>query len=199
MKLIGITMRADSPSNYEETRDGLDQRWLPFMLSCGLTPILMPNNPSLIKTYLEQFVFSGILLTGGNSPLQFGGNSPARDEVDANLIDWAIQNNKPLIGVCRGMQSIQLAYQQSLVPVSGHVKKQQVINIKGQETSVNSYHTLGAKTCELPLESWAMSDDGVIKAVKHIKKHIYGLMWHPERNQPFQQRDIDFFKQVFNL
>jgi gamma-glutamyl-gamma-aminobutyrate hydrolase PuuD len=197
MKLIGVTMRADTPSDYDETRDGLDQQWLPFMLSCGLTPILMPNNTSLVKTYLEQFKFSGILLTGGNSPMQFGGDTPARDEVDANLIEWAIQKDKPLIGVCRGMQSIQLAFQQSLEPVSDHVMKHQIIKINGQPTSVNSYHNLGTKICKLPLESWAISDDGVIKAVKHISKHIYGLMWHPERNQPFQQRDIDFFKQVY--
>ncbi|WP_158968189.1 gamma-glutamyl-gamma-aminobutyrate hydrolase family protein [Paraglaciecola sp. L3A3] len=198
MTLIGITMRADCPADYDEIRDGLDQQWLPFLLLCGLTPILMPNNPSLIKTYLEQFVFSGIILTGGNSPVQCGGNSAARDQVDAILIDWAIQYDKPLIGVCRGMQSIQLAYQQSLGPVSGHVRKHQVINIDGQQRSVNSYHNLGAKSCQLPLEPWAMSEDGVIKAVKHIHKNIYGIMWHPERNQPFQQRDIDFFKQVFS-
>lgn len=198
MNLIGITMRADSPSDYDETRDGIDQQWIPFVLSCGLTPILMPNNPSLIKTYLEQFDFKGILLTGGNSPVQFGGHSPTRDEVDSYLIDWAIQHDKPLIGVCRGMQSIQLAYQQFLEPVSGHVKKQQNIYINGQQTSVNSYHTLGTKTCQLPLELWAISDDGVVKAVKHISQPIYGMMWHPERNQPFQKRDIDFFKQVFS-
>lgn len=197
MKLIAVAMRADSPSDYDETRDGLDQKWLPFMLSCGLTPILVPNNSDLVKTYLEQFEFSGILLTGGNSPVQFEGDSPARDAVDSHLIDWAIQHEKPLIGVCRGMQSIQLAFQQSLEPVSGHVKKEQNIKINGQLTTVNSYHNLGTKICQLPLEPWAISDDGVIKAVKHISKHIYGLMWHPERNQPFQQRDIDFFKQVY--
>jgi putative glutamine amidotransferase len=198
MKLIGITMRADSPSDYDETRDGLDQRWLAFMLSCGLTPILMPNNLNLIKSYLEQFVFSGILLTGGNSPVQYGGDSPSRDEVDTYLIDWATQHGKPLIGVCRGMQSIQLAYQQSLELVSGHIKKQQKITINGQHAWVNSYHTLGTKSCQLPLETWALSDDGVIKAIKHTSNKLYGMMWHPERHQPFQQPDIDFFKQVFN-
>lgn len=199
MKLIGITMRVDSPSNYDETRDGLDQQWLPFMFECGLMPILLPNNLRLVKKYLEQFVFAGIVLTGGNSPVQFGGDALARDQVDAHLINWASAYNKPLIGVCRGMQSIQLAFQQSLEPVNGHVTQQQTITANGQRTQVNSYHTLGSKVCKSPLKSWATSDDGVIKAVKHLSKNIYGIMWHPERNQPFHQRDIELFTEVFDL
>lgn len=192
-------MRADSPSDYDEVRDALDQQWIPLMFKCGLTPLLMPNNPSLIKIYLEQWEFSGILLTGGNNPVQLGGDSPARDQVDTILIDWACKHNKPLIGVCRGMQSIQMAFQQSLEPVDGHITKRQTINVNGQQIEVNSYHTLGSKVCKSPLQSWATSDDGVIKAVKHLSKNIYGIMWHPERNQPFHQRDIEFFTEVFGL
>ncbi|MEP1449107.1 MAG: gamma-glutamyl-gamma-aminobutyrate hydrolase family protein [Paraglaciecola sp.] len=198
MKLIGVTMRADKPAGYDEIRDGLDQKWLPFLHSCGLTPILMPNSPDLVEIYLEQFVFSGVLLTGGNSPAKYGGDCPARDEVDTLLIEWAIQNNKPLIGVCRGMQSIQLAYQHPLEPVAGHVAKQQNISINGQQTVVNSYHNWGTKHCDLPLESWAVSEDEVIKAVKHVNNKLYGIMWHPERHIPFRKPDIDFFKRTFN-
>jgi gamma-glutamyl-gamma-aminobutyrate hydrolase PuuD len=197
MKYIAVTMRADKHPNYNETRDALDQRWLGFMQACGVSPVLLPNNLALVVSYLECFTFAGVLLTGGNSPVAFGGDSDERDAVDSYLIDWAAQNNTPLIGVCRGMQSIQLAYQQVLEPVTGHVCAQQEISVNGQATQVNSYHTLGALTCLLPLTSWAKSGDGVIKAIKHESKKLTGIMWHPERNAPFEQRDIDFFKRVF--
>lgn len=197
MKLIAVTMRADKHPDYNETRDALDQQWLGFMQACGLTPILLPNNLAVVVSYLQHFAFAGVLLTGGNSPVAFGGESPERDAVDRYLIDWAGQNNTPLIGVCRGMQSIQLAYQQILEPVTGHVCAQQEISVNGQATLVNSYHTLGALTCLPPLVCWATSNDGLVKAIKHESKKVYGMMWHPERNVPFQQQDIEFFRQVF--
>jgi gamma-glutamyl-gamma-aminobutyrate hydrolase PuuD len=197
MKYIAVTMRADKHPDYDETRDALDQRWLGFMQACGVTPFLLPNNLPLVISYLECFTFSGVLLTGGNSPVACGGDSPERDAVDSYLIDWAAQNDTPLIGVCRGMQSIQLAYQHTLEPVTGHVCAQQEISMNGQATLVNSYHTLGASTCQPPLIPWATSADGVIKAIKDESKKVYGMMWHPERIAPFLPRDIDFFKQVF--
>ena len=197
MKLIGITMRVDVHPDYGERRDALDQQWLAFFKVCGLTPIFIPNSPELITKYLELFQFSGFVLTGGNSPVKYGGDAPERDEVDQYLIDWSIKNNKPILGVCRGMQSIQQAYGHSLDNVAGHIVKQQKILINGQEQIVNSYHKLATKTCQLPLESWAISDDGVIKAVKHQNEKIYGIMWHPERNTPFEQQDIKLFKKVF--
>lgn len=48
----------------------------------------------------------GIVLTGGNSLCKYGGNAPERDENEHTLIDYAVQNNIPLYGLCRGMQVI---------------------------------------------------------------------------------------------
>lgn len=197
MKLIGITMRVDVHPDYGERRDALDQQWLAFLKTCGLTPIFIPNSPELMTSYLELFQFSGFVLTGGNSSVKYGGDAPKRDEVDRYLIDWSIKNNKPILGVCRGMQSIQQAYGHSLDNIDGHVVKQQQILINGQEATVNSYHKLAAKTCQRPLVSWAISNDGVIKAIKHQDEEVYGIMWHPERNVPFIQQDIELFKKVF--
>jgi gamma-glutamyl-gamma-aminobutyrate hydrolase PuuD len=196
MNFIGVTMRADKHPDYNETRDALDQQWLMFLQACGLTPVLLPNNLSVVKRYLGNINFIGILLTGGNSPIECGGDSHERDAVDSYLIDWVKQNDMPLIGVCRGMQSIQLAYGQTLEPVTGHICSEQTIIVNGYNTRVNSYHTLGTKNCFSPLKPWAVSDDGVIKAIKHDNKKVWGIMWHPERNIPFDAQDIELFKQV---
>lgn len=198
MKLIGVTMRVDVHPDYGERRDALDQQWLVFFKACGLTPIFIPNSVELISNYIESIPFYGFVLTGGNSPVKYGGDAPERDEIDQYLIDWSIKNNKPVLGVCRGMQSIQLAYGHSLVQVNDHVIKQQKIMINDQPNIVNSYHNLATKNCRLPLKTWAISEDGVIKAVKHQNEEVYGIMWHPERNHPFVQQDIELFKEVFS-
>ncbi|MFT5852078.1 MAG: gamma-glutamyl-gamma-aminobutyrate hydrolase PuuD [Colwellia sp.] len=198
MKLIGVTMRVDVHPDYGERRDALDQQWLIFFKACDLTPIFMPNSLELMTSYLELFQFSGFVLSGGNSPVEYGGDAPERDEIDRYLIDWSIKNNKPILGVCRGMQSIQQAYDHCLDNVDGHVVKQQKILINGQQKIVNSYHKLATKTCLLPLKPWAVSVDGVIKAVKHQNEKVYGIMWHPERNDPLVQQDIKFFKKIFS-
>ena len=198
MNFIGLTMRADKHPVYPETRDAIDQAWFGFLSACGYAPILLPNNLELVKTYVNSIPLSGIILTGGNSPVKYGGDSPARDEVDDYLIQWSLKQNKPLLGVCRGMQSIQLAFEQTLEPIAGHVCAKQNVNINGESTEVNSYHTLATTQCVFPLESWAKSDDGIVKAISHAQHKIHGIMWHPERISPYRPWDITFIKKVFS-
>jgi gamma-glutamyl-gamma-aminobutyrate hydrolase PuuD len=198
MNFIGLTMRADKHPVYAETRDAIDQEWFGLLSACNYTPILLPNNLTLVKTYLDTLPLSGIILSGGNSPVVYGGDSSARDEVDNYLIHWAQQQNKPLLGVCRGMQSIQLAFAQELEPVTGHVCAKQDVIINGESTEVNSYHTLATKQSIFPIESWANSPDGVVKAISHGQHKIHGFMWHPERIIPYRAWDIAFIKKVFS-
>ena len=42
-----------------------------------------------------------------------------------------------------------------------------------------------------------MSNDGIVEAIKHADRQIYGIMWHPERENPFNNVDKLFFKMVF--
>ena len=43
----------------------------------------------------------------------------------------------------------------------------------------------------------ARSEDGVIEAVRVRDRKIYGTMWHPERERPYEAEDIRFIKQIF--
>lgn len=43
----------------------------------------------------------------------------------------------------------------------------------------------------------AWSEDGVIEAMKHVNKQIFATMWHPEREQPFFEEDVDFMHRIF--
>lgn len=198
MKYIGVTMRADKHPHYHETRDAIDQRWFKFLSQCGLIPFLIPNSPQLLEQYLSKIKFSGFLLTGGNSPLEYEGDSAERDEIDQIIINFGLNNELPIVGVCRGMQSIQLAFDHKLQKVEAHVQPQQTITANHEKIAVNSYHTLGTLTCNPPLECWAKSDDGVVKAIKHQQHTLWGIMWHPERLSPFRDQDLQFFQQVFS-
>jgi len=72
-----------------------------------------------------------------------------------------------------------------------------VIRINGKPTEVNAYHCFAAFESRAPLETWAVADDGVIKAVRHASLPVTGIMWHPERTVPPAAADIALFQQLF--
>jgi len=202
MKYIAISQRVDINPDYGERRDALDQNWIKLIQYCGFIPLVIPNSLETVKSYVKDLPIYGVLLTGGNSPVSHGGDAIERDEVEAFLVKWSLNKKRPLLGVCRGMQSIQLAFDNKLEPVDGHISEYLTIFIESsiypKEFETNSYHNLGSKHCKSPLLSWAKTDDGVVKAVKHEEAEIYGIMWHPERHFPFDPKDILLFKKIFN-
>ncbi len=147
----------------------------------------------------ERAGIGGLLFTGGNDLAELGGAAPERDEVEKALLDWVVERDLPLLGVCRGMQVIQRHYGISLHRVEGHVTRRQAIRIEGERKEVNSYHRFGAFDSMTPLEVWAVADDGVVKAVRHLAGRITGIMWHPERCAPFAPADVALFRQVFGV
>jgi putative glutamine amidotransferase len=49
-----------------------------------------------------------------------------------------------------------------------------------------------------PLEIMANTRDQSIEAIKHQSKPIYGIMWHPERETPYSEHDLNFFTNIFS-
>lgn len=197
MKLIGVSMRVALESAYAERRDAIDQRWIDFLQRCALMPVLLPNNLTAVKVLVSEISFDGFLLTGGNDLKKYGGNVPERDSVERWVIQQAIRRNTPLIGVCRGMQSLQNFFHWPLVRVGGQIQKRQKIQIRGRTRWVNSFHNWGTLKSQPPFDAWANSQTGVIKAITHRKYPLHGVMWHPERLEPFASEDMVWFKKVF--
>jgi putative glutamine amidotransferase len=197
MSLIAVSQRVAVAPSFEERRDCLDQAWIKFLTTCGLIPLPVPNDEQAVRWLCETISISGILLTGGNDLLAYGGDAPERDAAESILVDIADKRALPILGVCRGMQMIQHRFGIRLERVSGHVTPQQVISIDGEATEVNSYHNFGATQTRPPLEAWAFAEDGVVEAIRHMTRPTMGIMWHPERMKPFTQRDILLFKQFF--
>lgn len=197
MKVVAVTQRVDEIIDYNERRDALDQRWTSFLTACKLIPLIVPNNEEAARKLLDVSVVDGLLLTGGNDLLALGGGTPERDQTEKILLEYAITNNKPLIGVCRGMQVIQHAFGVQLYPVEGHVMAKQFIQVEGQEHEVNSYHRYGTSESVDPLLVWGTSQDNIVKAVRHANHPIAGIMWHPERIAPFRPWDISWFQKFY--
>jgi len=197
VNLIAVSQRVDIVAEYDERRDSLDQAWLRFLDSCNVRPVLVPNDPEGAVSFVEEVNVSGVLLTGGNNLISCGGDAPERDETEIQLLDWARKRDKPVAGVCRGMQLIQQSLGVRLAKVSGHVDVLHDISIQAGTRVVNSFHSFGATETVSGLAVWARTKDGVIEAVRHQKEKILGVMWHPERENSFDRKDVELFKSFF--
>lgn len=200
MRIVIYTQRVEVIESYQERRDCADQRIADFIHICGFLPIPVPNKADLAKQIIETLKPAGIILTGGNSLVSYGGNAPERDAMDKALIEFAIQHKIPLYGFCRGMQSILSYFGNELVNVDRHAAVRHVVQADGENYEVNSYHNQACKELknDCGLLVMAQTSDGVIESVCHERFPIIGTMWHPERETSYAQRDMDMVKELFS-
>lgn len=196
-KLIALTQRVERVETIGERRDALSQEWAMLAEICGFLPLLLPNRPTVVRQMLGKLAVDGIILTGGNDLASYGGDAPERDEVERLLIQYAIGEEIPLLGVCRGMQMLLDHFGTPLQKVEGHIRVEHPLD---NGDTVNSFHGWGALECRPPLKPAAYTMDCVLEAVTHREyPWIQGIMWHPERYSPPRERDIQFIKEVFRL
>lgn len=167
----------------------------------------------------------GLLLSGGVDidPQSYGDalvnerwrGQLDRDRFELALFREALAQKLPILGVCRGMQFINVAYGgtlwqdiPSLRPMSVLHRNQELYDglthelevvpdtflaeIFGTDTTiVNSVHHQGIKTLGQGLTAIAYAQDGLIEAVmSHPADNVVGVQWHPEwmrDSQPNQQ------------
>jgi len=187
---IAISQRSYSLSSYNETGDYIDRRWYSFLKQCNVLPFLIPNDLEAAKSLLKTINPQGILLTGGD-------DDKTRLTVEHHLIQYAIKNKLPLLGVCHGMQCIQRYFNVELHACKNHVMPKQAICLNGKTRWVNSYHQLGTKNTVPELLVLAKAADGIVKAIRHQHFPLMGIMWHPERIFPYAKEDIQLFKEFF--
>lgn len=185
-KMVVYTQRVEIIDNYQERRDCADQNIPLFLEACGYLPLPVPNAVSDLKAFIDRLDPAGIVLTGGNSLVKYGGTAPERDETDRRLIELALQRDIPLYGFCRGMQSVLDYYGCELENVEGHVAVHHTIDGEWGKLTVNSFHNQACRKLKEPLRAMAVAVDGVIEAAAYPKKKVIVTMWHPERKALFK-------------
>lgn len=197
MKPILYTQRVEIVQNYGERRDCADQKIADFLSECGFLPVALPNHKELALQIVGELQPAGIVLTGGNSLVKYGGDAPERDEMEHALLECACKRHIPVYGFCRGMQMVLDFYGCELEHVSGHVAVRHEISGAFGTRSVNSYHNQACRQVKAPLEVLAQTAEGVIEAVRVKEHQILATMWHPEREHPFDRNDTEMLRHLF--
>lgn len=197
---IGISLRVEFIDKYKEKRDVLSQDWTNFLQKIDSLPILIPNTLSNVTEFLTEMKLDCIVLSGGDNMGEF----PERDNTENEIINFAIKNNIPILGVCRGMQILNNSFGGSVIITNDqkHVGKPHPIDfinsnflklIGKKSLKVNSFHNNIIKKENLGkhLEPFALSHaDNTVEGYFHTNLPIIGVMWHPERDNDFELESI---------
>lgn len=214
--LIGVTTER-SFTAYGSPRQGIGEAYLRALAQAGAIPVMLP--PGLAGKALDELIdrLDGLLLPGGGDvhpcfyhgeehPL-ISGIEVERDEVEIALVQAAAGRGLPFLGVCRGLQVVNVVLGGSLYadletqrhgslphsrfpeqardylahPVRLATGSRTARILGGKDTLVNSMHHQGI--CELApgLQPTAWAPDGLVEAVE-MPDHPFALavQWHPE-------------------
>jgi putative glutamine amidotransferase len=207
MKKIAITQRLIENTSYKETREALDVNYARLISEAGYLPIALPYKTDFIA-YFKELNISGVMLTGGNdlnsvnpSPL-----SKQRDEFEKRLIAYAIDNNIPIFGICRGLQVIAEYFDSTFKKVLDQVNTRHTLKSSHDSSylkqldmidTVNSFHNFAIDSLGGELKVSAVGGD-IIKAIEHKKYKIFAQMWHSERELVFNKQEVQLIKDFFN-
>ena len=206
---LGITQRVEVVAAYGERRDCLDQQWQVLFEQLGHQLVPVPNRLKAAQAWAEELALEGLVLTGGNDLADLPGAAnpaPERDRTESGLLAWAEDRRCPVLGVCRGLQMINVWHGGVLTRVDGHVACRHPLevcvgNVPGlaDGMEVNSFHGWGVPEDGLgeSLEVLARAGDGSIEALRHCMLPWLGMMWHPERESPFSSHDLELLAGLF--
>ena len=211
--IIGIFPSFDE----DNKRVYLNKQYLDEIIRFGGIPFIIPLSSDQKTIYEIIRNIDGIILSGGYDidPKYYGQENSGKsvniseitDECENAVIRLALEANIPVLGICRGMQALNVFCGGSLIQdipsehgfaVTHLLPKPEVAfhNIRIEKESplscaagfgtylVNSYHHQAVKDLAPDFSVAAVADDGIIEAIYHKnKKFVLGIQWHPERNQ----------------
>lgn len=151
--------------------------------------------------------YDGLLICGGGDidPARFGQQNNGsnridlkRDECEFALIDAYVKANKPVLGICRGCQVINVYFGGTLIQhlpdfeqhrqegdaIHGAIAEGDSVikELYGESFKVNSMHHQALDVIGEGLRVTHRADfDGVVEGVEHTSLSVMGVQWHPER------------------
>ena len=213
--LIGIVPLID----YQRDSLWMLPGYLNGIIRAGGVPVMLPLTSDPDVLYRAMDVCSGFLLTGGQdvSPQLYGDRplpqcgevSPERDAMETMLLQKALESDKAVLGICRGIQFLNVYCGGTLwqdlqtqrpsdtehhmsPPYVRTVHRVSIIpdtmlhQILGcMELNVNSYHHQAIKKLGGGLQTAAVSEDGLIEGVvMPLHRFVCAVQWHPEFASP---------------
>lgn len=189
--------------------------YLQWIELAGAVPFLLPMAAREDDLFLLLRRCDGILLTGGHDvdPSYYGAVraeacGPAclhRDEMEFSILRYCMEHRKPVFGICRGLQVINVFFGGTLwqdlpserpadtqhgmqPPYDRAVHKVQAIEGTGMGAilgrtvySVNSLHHQAVRDLAPGLRCTALSEDGLVEAVEYPQlPFCMAVQWHPE-------------------
>jgi putative glutamine amidotransferase len=211
--LIPIPIQDD-----ERRRFTMGKNYIASVIAAGGVPVLVPTalDSGTVRALYDEA--DGVLLTGGADvdPALFGearhplteGIDADRDRVEIDVTRWALDDDKPLFAICRGIQVVNVAlggsliqdipsqFETELIHAGSSIKaaRDQVLHtvrsapgsklesvIGVGDVGVNSFHHQSIKALAPGLTLTALSPDEIVEAVEHPAKRFFvGVQWHPE-------------------
>lgn len=186
------------------------------VLKAGGIPFLLPLNTPLEAIEQQIMAMDGIVFSGGQDvhPLRYG-EEPSRfleavcserDEYELEALKLAYALKKPILGICRGLQLINIAFGGTLYQDIGHqIPHQSIQHFQKAHKAVathsvelvpktllasifetnhlitNSFHHQAIKDLAHGFKVNAMTRDGVIEGIeREDSSFLVGVQWHPE-------------------
>ena len=208
--LVGISCRLEERPAEENDWFYLQREYSEAVLAAGGIPVMLPllGKPEYAVGLAERL--DAIVLPGSRSdvdPARYGASPHSklgpvhreRDELDAALIRQALEQHKPLLGICFGTQMLNVAMGGSLVqhletdiahsdrkvPHTVRVEAGSLLAQLGGagDHEVNTSHHQALERVPAALQITARTPDGVIEAVETTEpdRFLLGVQWHPER------------------
>ena len=204
MKIVGVSLRVVL-DEHNESRDAISHDWIRLLSSYNVQPLLICNTGIDLPELLGEIKVSAFLLSNGNNI----GESAERDETERKIIEYAIEHKVPLLGVCRGMQMINVYFGGNVCDLkdNAHVATNHQIEIIEHRiylgatgASVNSFHkqAVTMSTISPSLKPFALADDEIVEGLYHPSLPIIGIQWHPERDNPSKGIDNILIKSWLN-
>ena len=208
-----------------DLKDGhfvIEEKYSLAVISAGGVPVLIPSvtgNDELIVETMD--TVDGLLIPGSRDmDPKFYNEEPhpklrpmsiERTETEFKVLEQAIEDKKPVLGICGGMQLLNVFYGGSLyqdirshlpnalVHENGSVHKIEVAadsvlhEITGRKSfEVKSYHHQSVNKLGVGLSVNALTSDGIVEGIEAKgAPFILGVQWHPELE------DTEISKSIF--
>jgi putative glutamine amidotransferase len=216
LPIIGLTTsRSTNAAGIPQI--SLTEAYVQAVLRAGGLPVLIPVGLSNSQVGVLYSHLQGLLFTGGGDidPARYGGVphsrvydiEPQRDELEIHLVRQAVSDGLPFLGICRGIQVINVALggklytdisdqhpaalRHDMAPgfprdlIAHPVEVKPASSLAGlthlPSLEVNSLHHQGISSVAPTLQPTAFAPDGLVEAVE-LPGHPFalGIQWHPE-------------------